>query len=248
MLHENEPGAWEFARELEAGGVPVDAIPMHADVDPATFGRVLAYLVDAPADDPAHAPRPRRRVRPDRRHARERAGAALDEARLQRVPRGAALRARRPHDRRARAPADRDLARPRPLPLRDRGLPGAGLRDRPLRHRRRPRAGAVRGRRAALPLHRPPDPDQGARRAAARVQEGARGAARRAARHRRPRRPRARAEGPLARARAARRRCASSATSRRSSARSSSRRSSSCRRSARASAWSRSRRWSARGP
>src|SRR6478672_7016953 len=45
MLHENEPGAWEFARELEDGGVPVDAIPMHADVDPATFGRVLAYLL-----------------------------------------------------------------------------------------------------------------------------------------------------------------------------------------------------------
>ena len=45
MLHENEPGAWDFARELEAGGVPVDAIPMHADVDPATFGRVLGYLL-----------------------------------------------------------------------------------------------------------------------------------------------------------------------------------------------------------
>ncbi len=45
MLHEHEPGAWEFARELEAGGVPVDAIPMTADVDPATFARVLAYLV-----------------------------------------------------------------------------------------------------------------------------------------------------------------------------------------------------------
>ena len=49
------------------GGVPVDAIPMHTDVDPGTFVRVLAYLVDAPADDPAHAPRPRRRLRPDRR-------------------------------------------------------------------------------------------------------------------------------------------------------------------------------------
>jgi len=45
MLHENEPGAWDFARELEHGGVPVDAIPMHADVDPATFGRVLTYLL-----------------------------------------------------------------------------------------------------------------------------------------------------------------------------------------------------------
>jgi len=44
MLHEHEPGAWEFARALEAGGVPVDAIPMRADVDPLTFARVLAYL------------------------------------------------------------------------------------------------------------------------------------------------------------------------------------------------------------
>ena len=44
MLHEHEPGAWEFARALEAGGVPVDAIPMRADVDPVTFTRVLAYL------------------------------------------------------------------------------------------------------------------------------------------------------------------------------------------------------------
>ena len=44
MLHEHEPGAWEFASALEAGGVPVDAIPMRADVDPLTFTRVLAYL------------------------------------------------------------------------------------------------------------------------------------------------------------------------------------------------------------
>jgi glycosyltransferase involved in cell wall biosynthesis len=46
MLHEQEPGAWEFARELEGGGVPVDSIPMHADVDPGTFLRVLAYLLN----------------------------------------------------------------------------------------------------------------------------------------------------------------------------------------------------------
>jgi hypothetical protein len=45
MLHEHEPGAWDFARELEAGGVPVSAIPMRTDVDPATFARVLAYLL-----------------------------------------------------------------------------------------------------------------------------------------------------------------------------------------------------------
>ena len=44
MLHEHEPGAWDFARELERGGVPVDAIPMRADVDPVTFTRVLSYL------------------------------------------------------------------------------------------------------------------------------------------------------------------------------------------------------------
>jgi glycosyltransferase involved in cell wall biosynthesis len=45
MLHEHEAGAWEFARELEAGGVPVDALPMSTDVDPATFMRVFSYLL-----------------------------------------------------------------------------------------------------------------------------------------------------------------------------------------------------------
>jgi glycosyltransferase involved in cell wall biosynthesis len=44
MLHEREPGAWDFARELRAGGVPVDAIEMTTDVDPRTFARVLLYL------------------------------------------------------------------------------------------------------------------------------------------------------------------------------------------------------------
>jgi glycosyltransferase involved in cell wall biosynthesis len=46
MLHEQEPGAWEFARALETGGVPVDGIEMKTDVDPATFMRVLSYLVN----------------------------------------------------------------------------------------------------------------------------------------------------------------------------------------------------------
>ena len=45
MLHEHEPGAWEFARALEAGGVPVDGIEMKTDVDPSTFLHVLSYLV-----------------------------------------------------------------------------------------------------------------------------------------------------------------------------------------------------------
>ena len=45
MLHEEEPGAWEFANELTARGVPVDEISMQTDVDPVTFGRLLAYLL-----------------------------------------------------------------------------------------------------------------------------------------------------------------------------------------------------------
>src|SRR5262245_24095072 len=44
MLHEDEPGAWEFAEELEARGVPLDEIRLRADVDPLAFGQVLSYL------------------------------------------------------------------------------------------------------------------------------------------------------------------------------------------------------------
>jgi glycosyltransferase involved in cell wall biosynthesis len=44
MLHEDEPGAWEFARELEARDVPLDGIRLRADVDPIAFGEVAAYL------------------------------------------------------------------------------------------------------------------------------------------------------------------------------------------------------------
>jgi glycosyltransferase involved in cell wall biosynthesis len=44
MLHEHEPGAGEFARELRSRGVPLDAIPLAADVDPVAFIRVCAYL------------------------------------------------------------------------------------------------------------------------------------------------------------------------------------------------------------
>lgn len=45
MLHEHEPGAWDFARALETRGVPLDAIPLRADVDPIAFVRLVAYLV-----------------------------------------------------------------------------------------------------------------------------------------------------------------------------------------------------------
>ncbi len=44
MLHEREPGAWEFARALTARDVPLDAIPLAADVDPLAFVRLAAYL------------------------------------------------------------------------------------------------------------------------------------------------------------------------------------------------------------
>ena len=45
MLHEDEQGAWDFARALEARGVPLDAIRVRADVDPFAFLKLVAYLV-----------------------------------------------------------------------------------------------------------------------------------------------------------------------------------------------------------
>jgi glycosyltransferase involved in cell wall biosynthesis len=47
MLHEDEPGAWDFARALESRGVALDAIRVRADVDPVAFGRLVAYLMRA---------------------------------------------------------------------------------------------------------------------------------------------------------------------------------------------------------
>lgn len=44
MLHEHEPGAWDFSRELRARGIPLDAIPLAADVDPVAFLRLAGYL------------------------------------------------------------------------------------------------------------------------------------------------------------------------------------------------------------
>jgi glycosyltransferase involved in cell wall biosynthesis len=44
MLHENEPGAWDFAQALEARGVPLDTMPLRADVDPIAFCRLGSYL------------------------------------------------------------------------------------------------------------------------------------------------------------------------------------------------------------
>jgi glycosyltransferase involved in cell wall biosynthesis len=44
MLHENEPGAWEFARELQARGVPLDDVRLRADVDPIAYAEVASRL------------------------------------------------------------------------------------------------------------------------------------------------------------------------------------------------------------
>jgi len=44
MLHEDEPGAWEFAHELEARGVPLDDVRLRADVDPIAYAEVAALF------------------------------------------------------------------------------------------------------------------------------------------------------------------------------------------------------------
>lgn len=45
MLHEDEPGAWEFADALRERGVPLEGIRLRADVDPVALGEVASYLV-----------------------------------------------------------------------------------------------------------------------------------------------------------------------------------------------------------
>jgi glycosyltransferase involved in cell wall biosynthesis len=44
MLHAGEPGAFDFADELDRRGVPVDAIRLRADVDPIAFAQLVSYL------------------------------------------------------------------------------------------------------------------------------------------------------------------------------------------------------------
>ena len=44
MLHEDEPGAWEFARELRARGVPLDDVRLRGDVDPIAYTEVATWL------------------------------------------------------------------------------------------------------------------------------------------------------------------------------------------------------------
>ena len=126
MLHEHEPGAWDFARTLEARGVPLDAIPLAQRRRP---GHVRArrrvpgppprptilhtHLVHADAYGQIAGTLARVPVRLSTKHGfnefREGAMFALGDRTI-----GA-----------PRARAHRDLARPRALPGADRGLPRA---------------------------------------------------------------------------------------------------------------------------
>jgi glycosyltransferase involved in cell wall biosynthesis len=47
QLHEDEPGAHDFANALRGRGVPVDMIRLRADIDPLAFTQVTAYLARA---------------------------------------------------------------------------------------------------------------------------------------------------------------------------------------------------------
>ena len=245
MLHEDEPGAWDFARELRARR-PARRRPAAGGRRSDRLRRVAAYLA-------------RRRPRILHTHlvhadvygqiagAMARVAApALHEARLQLVPRGPLLRSRRPRRRLARARPHRDLAGARPLPRGDRGVRRARLRDRPLRDRRARRRGRRTRGPAAPALRRAADPGQGPPRSPAGARAGE------------TRVPGLSSTSP-ARARSSPRfsptrgssgsptRCASSASSRRCRQLSSAPRSWSCPPSARVSEWLRSRRWSADG-
>src|SRR5919202_2677615 len=45
MLYDREQtGAWDFARELTARGIPLDSMPLRADVDPIAFLQLVTYL------------------------------------------------------------------------------------------------------------------------------------------------------------------------------------------------------------
>jgi glycosyltransferase involved in cell wall biosynthesis len=46
MLHENEPGAWDFASALTDRGIPLDAVQISRDVDPSAFLGLVRYLTD----------------------------------------------------------------------------------------------------------------------------------------------------------------------------------------------------------
>ena len=166
MLHEDEPGAEEFASRLVADGVPVDRVRIGGHRRPGTLVRLTRIV---------------RRERPDILHTHlvHADFHGLVAARLARVP----VLVSTKHgfnpfrERRLFAVADRTVARLADLHIAisagsrgtsrtARGSSGE-LRDRPLRHRAGTGAGAASGCAAARD-RRPADPDQGPRRAPAR--------------------------------------------------------------------------------
>ena len=246
MLHEDEPGAWEFARALRDRGVPLDDVRLRADVDPIAYAEVGAFLarrrprvlhthlVHADVYGQIAGAMARTPLRLSTKHGFNwfREGRFFGARRsLGRVP------GSRPH---------RHLARPRALSRRDGGIRRGRLRDRPLRDLRPGRRYAVRGAEPRLLCVGRLIPVKGhlvllraLAQARARVPElvldiagsGPLEPALRALRAR----AQARRRGPLPRLRV--RRCRPPSSSRRSS---------SCPPSARGSGWSRSRPWNGR--
>ena len=54
MLHEHEPGAWDFARELTARGIPLDAIPLSFERDdPESLVERLRWLASRSPEERA---------------------------------------------------------------------------------------------------------------------------------------------------------------------------------------------------
>ena len=169
LLHEGEPGAWEFAGRLEADGVPVERIRLPLRRRPAARSRGSSRAIaprsgrrsctrtsctptsyGLPAGTLARVP-----VLASTKHGfnafrDERAFAAADRARRP---------ARRPRTSRSRRGLARYLAETE-------GFDADELRDRPLRDRRGPGAAAAARAGPRLALRRPARPDQGPRRAA----------------------------------------------------------------------------------
>ena len=186
MLHEHEPGAWDFARELTSRGIPLDSISLAADVDPFAFLRLAGYLARRRPmilhTHPMHAdvygqlagaltavP-----LRVSTKHGfnafRENPGFALGDRAIATF-----------------AHTHIAISLGRPPPLADRGLPRVRLRGHPLRDRGARRAGgAFRGPPRFLCIGRCRSRGTSC---SARVPCSTSG--RRAARHRRPRRARA---------------------------------------------------------
>ena len=116
MLHEDEPGAWEFAGELRAWS-PLDDVRLRADVDPLAFGKSSRT---SRARDPGSSTRTSSTpMSTASSRAHPRPVPAFDEARVQRVSGRTLVRARGSVCRLARPRSHRDLTGARAVPRRD---------------------------------------------------------------------------------------------------------------------------------